>query len=74
MKNLNQYIYDIAIDMDKRNESEIVDKKSVKELSDWYSKRVKEYEGIIDEAEQKVGLQSVCEKRMRSMLQSGYIH
>lgn len=62
MKNMLQYIYDIAVDMDKRNESEVVEKKSVKELSDWYSKRVKEYEKIIDEAEQKAGLRSVCEK------------
>ncbi|MBR5566152.1 MAG: hypothetical protein IKW08_08335 [Roseburia sp.] len=39
-------------------------KDSKKDFSRWYSKRIKEYENIINMVEQNVGTKSVCEKRM----------
>ena len=62
MGELYQYINAVSIDMERRNKTEVVEKVTVKEFSKWYSERIKEYENIINEVEQKIGLESVCKK------------
>ena len=62
MKKLNIQINRKADIMDVVNKENRIEMTSAKEFAKWYKSKIKAYEAIINEAENDVGLNCVCEK------------
>ena len=62
MQSLYEEIEEMSKCVYENNKVENPIKVSVKDYSNWYSNKIKEYVNLIDEAENRVGVKSVCEK------------